>query len=60
MKTYTQSQVREAIEVFGREAVDEALMLLEMVGDPDCLYTAFMDEDKEDQAGVIEMLCFGD
>lgn len=60
MKHYTKSQVREAIEEFGSDAVDYALMMLEMIGDPDCLYSAFMDEGREDEAGVIEMLCFED
>lgn len=55
---YTQKQLAEAIKDFGQEAVDKALMLLEMVGDPDAVYTALMDEDDEDAAGVIEELIF--
>lgn len=52
----TTARIEEAIKIYGKEKVDEIIMLCEMA-DPDAIYSSLIDED-EDGAAIVEMIYF--
>ena len=48
---------REAVEMFGKETVDEVLMMVAM-SDPDGAWALYKDFDDEDKVECIEFLFF--
>jgi hypothetical protein len=48
---------QEAIEMFGKQKVDEVISIVEM-SDADMAFSTFEDQDDDDACSIIEMLYF--
>ena len=62
MNTSTMSEsmkhaIKAAIEIYGRQKVEEIIELVEM-SDPDGVYSIMMDFEDEDGAAIVEMIYF--
>ena len=49
--------VKEAIELYGKEIVNEVISLATM-SDADCIYSFYQDMDKDEHAECVEFLFF--